>query len=201
MSKEDRQKWDARWAEMTEQSPPDALLREEEEALSGGVALDLACGRGQNALWLATHGYLVLGVDGSQVALSLAQETARQQGLHRRVLFVQADIDNWRPPPQAFDLVAIFRFLDRALFPHVRQALRPNGLLFCATRNRGILRWRPDATPEYLLRRGELPSHFAGWKIVRHEEGPKNTRFVARKPSLANCVSRETSADRVAGAA
>ena len=199
MSKADRRKWDARWAEMAERAPPDALLLEEEDLLTGGVALDLACGRGQNALWLATSGYRVLGVDGSRVALSLAQESARQQGLTRHVLFVQADMDDWRPPPRAFDLIAIFRFLDRALLPHLRGSLRPGGLLFYGTRNRGILRWRPDATPEYLLRQGELPTHFAGWETVRHEEGAKNTRFVARKPPPANHVSRETTTDSVAG--
>ncbi len=192
MSRDDRQKWDARWAEMEEPAPPDALLQEAEELLSGGLALDLACGRGQNALWLAAHGYRVLGVDGSRVALSSAREEAVRRGLGRRVLFVQADLDVWRPLPATYDLVAVFRFLDRSLFPHLRAALRPRGLLFYATRHRGVLRWRPDATQEFLLRRGELPSHFPGWEIVRHQEGPKNARLVARKPPAGDRVSRET---------
>jgi len=192
MSREDRRKWDARWQEMEEPTPPDGLLVEAERLLSGGLALDLACGRGQNALWLADHGYRVLGVDGSWVALSAAREEADRRGRGRDALFVQADLDVWRPPPAAFDLVAVFRFLDRSLFPHLQAALRPGGLLFYATRHRGVLRWRPDATQGFLLRKGELPSHFAGWEIVRHEEGAKNTRFIARKPSAAPRVSRET---------
>lgn len=196
MSRDDRQKWDARWAELGGSAPPDALLQEVEALLSGGVALDLACGRGQNALWLAAHGYRVLAVDGSRVALSAGQEEGTARGLDRRVLFVHADLDLWRPPPLAFDLIAVFRFLDRSLFASLRAALRPDGLLFYATRHRGVLRWRPDATEAFLLREGELPSHFPGWEIVHHEEGAKNTRFVARKPPGENGVSRETGSNR-----
>lgn len=199
MSREERRKWDARWREMEEPAPPDDLLRDHADLLAGGLALDLACGRGQNALWLAAHSYAVLGVDGSRIALCGARKEALLRGLGRRALFVQADLDVWRPPANAFDLIAVFRFLDRSLFPYLRRALRPGGLLFYATRHRGVLRRRPDATPEYLLRRGELPAYFTGWEVVRHEEGPENVRFVARKPVECAHVSRETTADRAAG--
>lgn len=180
---------------MEEPAPPDALLQEHVDLLTGGLALDLACGRGQNALWLAAHGYTVLGVDGSRVALTSARQEAVRRDLQRRVLFVQADLDVWHPPAGAFDVVVVFRFLDRDLFPCLRKALRPGGLLFYTTRHRGVLRWRPDATQEFLLKKGELPAYFAGWEIVHDEEGAKNAYFVTRKPP-AGRVSRETTGGR-----
>lgn len=195
MSRDDRSKWDARWREMEEPAPPDALLQKHVDLLAGGLALDLACGRGQNALWLAAQGYTVLGVDGSRVALTSAREEAVRRDLQRSILFVQADLDVWRPPPAAFDVVAVFRYLDRDLFPHLRRALRAGGLLFYATRHRGVLRWRPDATQKFLLERGELPAYFAGWEIVHEAEGAKNAFLVTRKPP-AGRVSRETTGGR-----
>ena len=69
MSEKDRAKWDEKWREMLQPAAPSDLLLANAGALPGGVAVDVACGLGQNALWLARHRYQVLGVDISQVAL------------------------------------------------------------------------------------------------------------------------------------
>ncbi|MCI0394102.1 MAG: class I SAM-dependent methyltransferase [Chloroflexi bacterium] len=180
MSQEDQLRWDEKWA-ATSQGPdrPHPLLAGHREWLTGGMALDVACGRGQNAIWLARQGYRVLGVDISLVGLTAARAEARRQGVARQTHFVQADLDNWPLPPAAFDLIVVFNFLDRRLLPAIRDGLRPGGLLFYATCHVGALQRKPDLNPAYLLRPGELAAVFAGWRILHDEEGQEQSHFVA----------------------
>lgn len=183
MSREDRQRWNRKWSERADAGEVNPLLRQYPELLSAGLALDLACGRGQNAIWLARHGYQVVGVDISQVALRAAHEESQRQGVGERTLFVQVDLDRWRPPPNSFDLIAIFRFLDRDLYAPVQASLRPGGLLFYETRHQGVRKRLPDANPTYLLQRGELRAIFAHWQLLLDQEGPENACLIAQKPA------------------
>lgn len=182
MSEADRQRWNEKWSERTRSRRVNRLLREHQGLLGSGRALDLACGRGQNSIWLARHGYTTLGVDVSGVALRAARAAAARVGVWRHTLFVQADLDSWRPPAEIFDLVAVFRFLDRELYEPLKECVRPDGLLFYETRHEGILERLPGANPAYLLRRDELRQAFSGWHIIVYREGPENARLVARKP-------------------
>src|SRR6266496_708895 len=84
---------------------PNRFLVAEVEDLPPGRALDVACGAGRNAVWLASRGWTVTGVDFSDVAL----ENARALAVSRRVEveWVRADVREWQPPAGAFDLVAV----------------------------------------------------------------------------------------------
>lgn len=181
MSTEDRRRWDEKWQEHLGPAPPSELLQRYAPLMSGGLALDVACGLGQNTLWLARQGYSALGIDVSYVALQRATSRARRQGLQRRTLFAQIDLDHWQAPAECVDLVCVFRFLDRRLWPIIGRILRPGGFLFYETRHKGVLARRPEATPAYLLRPGELRSVFGDWQILKHEEAAENARLVARR--------------------
>jgi SAM-dependent methyltransferase len=102
-----REDWDRRYAEVENlwAVKPNRFLVAETEALEPGRALDLACGEGQNAIWLASRGWDVTGVDFSEVALVKAAELARARGVE--VEWVAADVLEHEPPPGAFDLVAV----------------------------------------------------------------------------------------------
>ncbi|MFW6097066.1 MAG: class I SAM-dependent methyltransferase [Chloroflexota bacterium] len=182
MSDADRQLWDEKWSETEGTREVSDVLRQYRPYLGSGMALDVACGLGQNSIWLAQQGYRVLGVDLSSVALAEARRAAEESGLDGNVLFAQVDLDDWRPAPESVDLFCVLRFLDRALLPYLQLAVRPGGLAIYSTRHVGVLRRRPDANREYLLRRGELPESFAGWRVLDHSEGPENARMIARKP-------------------
>lgn len=185
MSRDDQKKWDSRWRCRTGSSlQADLLIVDHAELLSGGLALDLACGMGQNAIWLAQHGYRVLGVDISMVALARARQNARNAGVERNVCFAQVDLDKWLPPAGQFDLICVFRFLERALFPAIENALRPNGLLFYATRNTGTLKHEPGANPDYLLLPGELRHAFRNMKVLCDSDDEGVSKLVARKASV-----------------
>lgn len=78
----------------------------EAAGLAPGRALDVGCGEGGDALWLAGQGWQVTGLDWSQVALGRAAEHAASAGLTGSVEWVQGDVDTWRPPPGSYDLVS-----------------------------------------------------------------------------------------------
>lgn len=84
---------------------PNRFLVAEAAELPPGRALDLACGAGRNAVWLAEQGWTVLGVDFSDVALASGRELAAERGVE--VEWVEADVRDWVPAPSRFDLVAI----------------------------------------------------------------------------------------------
>jgi SAM-dependent methyltransferase len=84
---------------------PNRFLVAEVEGLTPGRALDLACGAGRNAVWLAEQGWTVTGVDFADVALANARDLAAERGVE--VEWAQADLREWEPPARAFDLVAV----------------------------------------------------------------------------------------------
>ncbi len=84
---------------------PNRFLVAEAADLLPGRALDLACGAGRNAVWLAERGWTVTGADFSDIALANARGLATERGVD--VEWVQADLRDWEPPPGAFDLVAV----------------------------------------------------------------------------------------------
>jgi len=103
-----REAWDRKYAE-TERlwgRDPNRFLVTEVSDLPPGRALDLACGEGRNAIWLAELGWRTTGVDFSQVAIAKARERASQASLD--VEFVCADLLDYEPERDAYDLVLLF---------------------------------------------------------------------------------------------
>jgi SAM-dependent methyltransferase len=102
-----REDWDRRYAEVENlwAVKPNRFLVAETEALEPGRALDLACGEGQNAIWLASLGWTVTGVDFSEVAIAKARARAERDGVD--VEFISADLRTYEPARDAFDLVLV----------------------------------------------------------------------------------------------
>lgn len=152
--------------------------------MAGGYALDVACGVGQNAIWLAQRGFTVDAVDISRVALEHARQMAAQADV--AVNFIQADLDEWSPSTDTYDLVIGFRFLNRRSWPRLQAALRPGGWLIYQTFNLRKLTPDSDFPPEYLLDIGELARTFAGWDILEtgDDGGPSHDQswILCRKP-------------------
>ena len=181
MSQKDRRRWDEKWLDSPkDRYEPHPLLLQYQSLLGVGKALDLACGKGQNAIWLARQGYCVLGIDISPVALTIARTEAADQRLSDRTQFEAVDLDQWQLPALSFDLICVFRFLDRRLFAAISAGLRAEGLLFFATRHVGLLQRCPDANESFLLRRGELAEAFAGLQVLHNVENDEDTEFIAR---------------------
>lgn len=104
----DASDWNARYdtAELIWKGDPNQFLPGEVEGLPVGTALDLACGEGRNAVWLATRGWEVTGVDFSEVGLAKAERLAADNGVSGT--WFTADVTTWSPPAAGFDLVIVF---------------------------------------------------------------------------------------------
>ena len=129
-----RERWNRRWAGERAQpaTTPSEFLVAEVAELRPGTALDLACGAGRNAVWLARHGWRVTAVDFSETALRMARGLAAEAGV--TVEWIEADVATWMPPPLAYDLVCVFYLqlpaLERkAALAHAAAAVRPGGTL------------------------------------------------------------------------
>jgi SAM-dependent methyltransferase len=130
----DAKLWDERYAaaERLWSTGPNRWAEQELASLPSGEALDLACGEGRNALWLAGRGWRVTAVDFSRVALDRGRAEASERGLS--VNWVQADLTTWRPQAETADLVLIcYLQLAAAEMARVLEAagaaLRPGGTL------------------------------------------------------------------------
>ncbi|PTR23497.1 methyltransferase family protein [Rhodococcus sp. OK519] len=196
--------WDARYsqAEMVWGTPPNPVVVEFATSLPAGRALDLACGEGRHALWLATRGWETTGADYSRVAIEKAREVASQapRRVRERLTYTVDDITT--ADVSDYDLVLmIFIHLDpaqrRALVRRVIEGLKPEGILMIlghdtinATEGVG---GPPD--PEILYTPDDLKNDLDGrLDVVTAERRFRDTEagtaidalLVARKPTLGS---------------
>lgn len=184
----DRERWDRKYAarEGPQHSRPDPFLVESRHLLTGGRALDVACGLGGNAMYVASCGYEVDAVDVSSVALCRARAEAMRRGVS--VNWIQADADRWSFPARHYDLVTVFFYLSRGLMPKLAASLRPQGLLFQANHNQRFLEIRPGFNPDYLLETGELQKWAlnAGLTVLHYADTTPgqahSTQLIAQRP-------------------
>jgi SAM-dependent methyltransferase len=143
---------------------------------NAGAALDLACGLGRHALWLASRNWRVCGIDLSEVAIKKLNHAALELNLNLD-LFV-GDASEYKFGSARFDLIVLFYLADRNLFPKVVFALSPGGLLICKL----SLRWdtgaKVVAAATDPLNRNELPSLFPELHVLYHQERQVRDRGV-----------------------
>lgn len=155
MSEERRARWDQRHAEAEGIGAVPAVLRLHAAWLPcSGRALDLACGRGAAALWLAERGLDVAAWDYSAVAIERLQDAAQARGL--RVDAEVRDLTEQPPPASAFDLIVVSHFLERDLCPAIAAALRPGGLLCYQTFGPMVAGAAGPSNPAFRLAPNEL---------------------------------------------
>ncbi len=133
-----------------------------------GDALDLACGLGGNALFLAEQGLATWAWDSSEVAIERLRQTAQQRGLllHAEV----RDVIVAPPLPQMFDVIVVSRFLERRLAAALCEALRHQGLLFYQTFVRQAVDTFGPSNPAYRLEPQELLRLFQTLRLVVYRD-------------------------------
>ena len=150
-------------------------------AMPPGPVLDLACGAGRHARYLAGLGREVTALDREPQDLDVAG-----------VRFVRADLEDGSPWPlegRVFAGIVVANYLHRPLFARLAQSLAPDGLLVYETFMVGNERFGKPSNPAFLLRPGELWTAFAGLQVIAFEQGEARTprpamrqRLCARRP-------------------
>ena len=161
----DAHDWDQRYEgdELLWSAEPNRFLVAEVGDMRPGRALDLACGEGRNAVWLAERGWDVTGVDFSAAGLDKARRLAGGRGVSVR--WIQADLTEWEPEPGAYDLVAwlylhVAPETRRLLLARAVAGLAPGGTIVVVGHHLDNLEggWGGPQDPEILL----VPDTVAG---------------------------------------
>jgi tellurite methyltransferase len=172
MNRERQATWDERHRGATPGDPEPSVV-EMLPILPPGIALDIAAGTGRNSIALARAGWRVVAADFSSVGLRGLAEIAHRD--HLAISMVVADLEETFPfRPNVFDAILNVSYLDRALVPQLKSALRPGGAILFDTflideadeAGSGHLR-----NTRFTLEHYELRALLAGLELVRYREG------------------------------
>ncbi len=152
----------------------------------GGACFEVAAGLGGNLPFLMSCGYRVFASDLSQMAVRHMKYSFPD------VRVIRADLSNFPLPENYFSLISHFYFLDWGLMDQYRTTLIPGGLVIFETLTAEMLKFRPDITPEHLLRPGELKAYFQDWDILDYREGWFESDHGHEK-AIASIVARKSS--------
>lgn len=160
----------------TDKFGPPPPFRELEHLLpESGSALELACGRGRGAIWLARRGLDYFGVDISPVAIDLARSLVAREGLEEKCRFAVHDLDEGLPDGPGVDLVFCYLFRDPSLDQEIMGRLRPEGTLAIA-----CLSEVGHGPGSFRVKPGELSSAFASLDTLEAGEGDGLAWLLAR---------------------
>ncbi|MBP2239854.1 2-polyprenyl-3-methyl-5-hydroxy-6-metoxy-1,4-benzoquinol methylase [Cytobacillus eiseniae] len=139
--------------------------------LNGGTALDLACGLGGNSLFLANLGYHVQSIDISDVAIGYLNEQASKYHLTIQPQIADlTDANYFQGKANCFDVVILTYYLDRSLFPLIKQMIKDEGYLFMETFYQTSLIDSQGVSEQYKLQSKELLAVFGDWDVLFFEE-------------------------------
>lgn len=160
--------------------PPSAFAHVEHLFPTEGIALELACGVGRGAVWLASRGMDCWGLDVSPVGIALARNLASRYLMEDRCRFDVVDLDHGLPAGPPVDLVFCHLFRDPRLDGAIVERLAPGGMLAVAALS------EVDAGPgKFRARPGELREAFGVLEILDEGEGDGIARILARRSTAS----------------
>lgn len=185
MSRADQRHWDERYAELGmapvdedgSNPPPPVFAHVEHLFPTRGLALEIACGRGQGVAWLARRGMEVWGVDVSPVGVDLARRLVEGYGVADRCHLAVHDLDRGLPDGPRADLLLCYFFRDERLDEALIDRLAPGGILAVVVLSEvgagpGAFRAGP----------GELRDAFARLEILEEGEREGTAWLLGRRP-------------------
>lgn len=190
MSKQDRDKWNQRYAEGSyHKNNPVTLVEEWLPGLPVGRALDVACGAGRNAILLAQAGYQVDAIDISREGLNLARQNAENLGLS--INWIEQDLDQAYRFDTDYDLIIVMWYVNLGLISRLCDCLVPGGYLICQEHlvtDREVI---GPTSLKYRVAAGELREAVSGVDVLLYEESIEtniegeqlaSARMVVKKP-------------------
>ena len=187
-SEQDRLFWNKRYDTETYilGKEPVEFLKEYINILPRGKALDIAMGEGRNAVFFAKNGFEVDGCDVSDIAVKKTLKLAKENNV--RVNAFVADLEIYKLPKNAYDVVACFYYLQRSLIPQIKEALKPGGMVIYETYT--IENWERGfegpKNKDYLLKTNELLDLFKDLTIIYYRE-----LVLDDKKAVASLIARK----------
>lgn len=173
MSVDDKTRWDRQHRVSSGAEQPSVFLRQVLESdawhISRGLALDVATGKGRNAIFLAEIGFSVIGIDISTIALEEARRRAAENSLE--IGWQLADLEQIKLPTAAYNLIVNVNYLQRSLIHQIRRALKPQGHVIFETYLIDQQAIGHPNNPAYLLNHNELLDHFRSFRVLAYREG------------------------------
>jgi hypothetical protein len=168
--KNDRADWEARHAERRDsEREASSFLRRTVHRLPRGRALEVACGAGRNACFLARHGFRVDVIDLAHAGLVAARK--RLAAGAGSLSAVQADLETHALPRTRYQAVLNIRYLQRSQWPGLKRSCVDLGMIVFETFLVDQRTIGHPRNPDFLLARGELAGGFADFEILDYEEG------------------------------
>ncbi len=170
MNDKTKEKWDNNYNSCSNEYPSAAeVLRQNQHLLPAqGSALDLACGRGANAICLAENNLNVTAWDISSSALEHLATKAQEMNLDIKI--EPRDVSNNPPKANTFDVIVISHFLERNLISDIRNSIKSHGLIYYQTFIKEKVSNKGPSNPDYLLANNELLNFFNDWNIIFYRE-------------------------------
>jgi 2-polyprenyl-3-methyl-5-hydroxy-6-metoxy-1,4-benzoquinol methylase len=170
VSEADRIKWDKRYraSSSKKMSPPSEFIKHWIDRCPSGRALDVACGRGRNALFLAASGYEVDAIDISEEALSNARRTAQESGL--KLNWILHDLDEEFCPDSPYDLIIMVHYINLPLLASLARQLNPGGILLCEQHLATGAEVAGPSNPAFRLKPQQMRKAARGLKILELKE-------------------------------
>ena len=161
--------------------------------LNKSEVLDLACGSGRNGLWFADKGHRVTFIDKSLANLCMPSEP-QADSMPTEHTYLAWDLEDGSAPELAqnkYDLVLVFNYLHRPLFPQIAATVKPGGLIVYETFIDKQAEIGRPRNPKFLLKSNELKNEFEKWTLLHYFEGKVmsdlnlsyKAQLIARKPS------------------
>jgi SAM-dependent methyltransferase len=182
--------WDKRYKSGKYSSAePHKLLIDLADKLPSAKALDLACGTGRNANFLAEKGWKVKAVDNSSVGIEIAKQRSGEKNLEVDYLVADLEDDDFEIEPNAYDLICDFYYLQRDLFLKIKEGVKPGGIIISTIH----LFDEGEKHARFVLNDDELREYFSDFEILHYYEtkltdkdaGDHNRRtaeIICRKP-------------------
>lgn len=169
------------------ETTPTPLVVDTATKLAPGKALDLACGAGRNAIWLARQGWEVTAVDAAQEAIKILRSRAKEGSLKIETVVANLERGEFEIASSCWDLITMCYYLQRNLFEEAKRGVKAGGILISIVH---ITEGAEEASPHRLLP-GQLEQYFSGWEIIHRYEGKPNdsahhravAEVVARRPA------------------
>jgi len=190
-----RQHWQQRYLAGAPATPAPARVLADNSFLlpRSGRALDLACGRGGNALFLARLGFETKAWDYAPAAIESLQRIAEGEGLPLQAEV--RDVVSDPPPAESFDVIAVSYFLERDIVPALVAALHRDGLIFYETFVKDAPSPTGPANPAFRLADNELLQLFAGQRVLAYQEHGHAGDLAQGQRNVARLVAQKRQVD------